>query len=146
MRKAARELVGVHNFRNLSSEKRGPSARNLMRLDLTEEKGIVVIDVRADGFLWNMVRKIATVLELVGSGERALAGVGRLLAPETNRGSPPLRRRADHDGRGVSGGKLEGRALLHEDGKGEALCRTEKGSGPGGGDGVLARSMEEFRG
>ena len=89
MREAAGELLGVHDFRNLSSEKRGPSIRNLMKLDLTEERGIVVIDVRADGFLWNMVRKMAKVLELVGSGDRDLAWVEALLDPRTNRGVAP---------------------------------------------------------
>lgn len=89
MREAARTLLGVHNFRNFSSEKRGPSTRNLMKIELTEEKGSVVMDVRADGFLWNMVRKIATVLLMAGSNERDLEWVRSLLDPATNQGVPP---------------------------------------------------------
>ncbi|MDD2638951.1 MAG: tRNA pseudouridine(38-40) synthase TruA, partial [Methanothrix sp.] len=46
-------------------------------------------EVRADGFLWNMVRKIATVLEKVGSGERDLDWVRELLDPGVNRGVNP---------------------------------------------------------
>ncbi|MCR3884421.1 MAG: tRNA pseudouridine(38-40) synthase TruA [Methanothrix sp.] len=89
MREAARTLLGVHDFRNLSSEKRGPSTRNLMKIEVTEEKGSVVMDVRADGFLWNMVRKIATVLVMVGSNERDIEWVRSLLDPATNSGVPP---------------------------------------------------------
>jgi tRNA pseudouridine38-40 synthase len=36
-----------------------------------------------------MVRKMAKVLELVGSGDRDLAWVGALLDPRTNRGVAP---------------------------------------------------------
>jgi tRNA pseudouridine38-40 synthase len=89
MREAARTLLGVHNFRNLSSEKRGPSTRNLMKIEVIEEKGVVVMDVRADGFLWNMVRKIANVLVMVGSNERDIEWVRSLLDPANNSGVPP---------------------------------------------------------
>ncbi|HNR59482.1 MAG TPA: tRNA pseudouridine(38-40) synthase TruA [Methanothrix sp.] len=147
MRKAARELVGVHNFRNLSSEKRGPSARNLMRLDLTEEKGIVVIDVRADGFLWNMVRKIATVLELVGSGERDLAWVGSLLDPETNRGVAPAPAEGlimmDVGYQGVSW-RVEPYSMRMAKERLSAVLKRDQALAEA--TGVLARSMEEFRG
>jgi tRNA pseudouridine38-40 synthase len=89
MRDAGRELLGVHDFRNLSSQKSRPTTRNLMKLDISEESGSVLLEVRADGFLWNMVRKIATVLERVGSGERDLDWVRELLDPGVNRGVNP---------------------------------------------------------
>jgi tRNA pseudouridine38-40 synthase len=86
MRVASCELLGVHDFRNLSSEKIRPTTRNLMKLELSERNEFVILDVRSDGFLWNMVRKIASVLEMVGSGERDLDWVGDLLDPRTNQG------------------------------------------------------------
>jgi len=86
MRKAARELLGVHDFRNLSSEKIRPTTRDLMKLELSEKNGLIILDVRSDGFLWNMVRKIASVLEKVGSGERDLNWVRDLLDTGINQG------------------------------------------------------------
>jgi tRNA pseudouridine38-40 synthase len=92
MREASCELLGVHDFRNLSSEKIRPTTRNLMKLDISEKNGSVILNVRSDGFLWNMVRKIVTVLEMVGSGQRDLDWVGDLLDSRTNQGvaaAPP---------------------------------------------------------
>ena len=86
MRQAARRLLGIHDFRNLSSEKIRSTTRNLMKLELSEKGETIIMEVRADGFLWNMVRKIVTVLEMVGSGERDLDWVGDLLDSETNQG------------------------------------------------------------
>ncbi len=86
MREAGRELLGVHDFRNLSSEKIRPTTRNLMKLDISEQNGSIILDVRSDGFLWNMVRKIVTVLEMVGSGRRDLDWVRALLDSQTNQG------------------------------------------------------------
>ena len=86
MREAGRELLGVHDFRNLSSEKRRPTTRDLMKLELSEKGEFVILDVRSDGFLWNMVRKIVTVLEMVGSGKRDLDWVCDLLDTGINQG------------------------------------------------------------
>ncbi|KQC12471.1 MAG: pseudouridine synthase [Methanosaeta sp. SDB] len=86
MREAGSELLGVHDFRNLSSEKIRPTTRNLMKLDISEKNGLVILDVRSDGFLWNMVRKIVSVLEKVGSKERDLEWVTGLLDSRTNQG------------------------------------------------------------
>ena len=63
-----------------------------MKLDLSEKNGSVILDVRSDGFLWNMVRKIVTVLEKVGSGDRDLEWVTGLLDSRTKQGvaaAPP---------------------------------------------------------
>ena len=92
MQEACRELLGVHDFRNLSSEKRRPTTRDLMKLDLSEQSESIILDVRSDGFLWNMVRKIVTVLETVGSGKRDLEWVSDLLDSRINQGvaaAPP---------------------------------------------------------
>lgn len=86
MRGAACELLGVHDFRNLSSEKSRPTTRDLMKLEISEKNSSIILDVRADGFLWNMVRKIVTVLEEAGSGERDLDWVRELLDTGINQG------------------------------------------------------------
>jgi len=92
MQKAAKLLVGTHNFRNLSTEKRKDTTRTLMSLDVEEQSDLVVITARSDGFLWNMVRKIVTVLETVGSGEKDVNWALDLLDIKQNQGvsaAPP---------------------------------------------------------
>jgi len=85
MRKAGEMLLGRHNFRNFSSMKEH-TVREVMKLEISENNGLAIIDVRANGFLWNMVRKIAFALESVGSGEKDLGWIGDLLDMEMNHG------------------------------------------------------------
>lgn len=47
---------------------------------------MIILEVRSDGFLWNMVRKIATALAVVGRGEREPEWVDLLLDSRTNQG------------------------------------------------------------
>ncbi len=87
MREAAEMLKGEHDFRNFSSAKED-SVREIQKLEVAGEKGMVTFDVRANGFLWNMVRKIVRSLEMVGSSEKDLAWIGDLLNPKINHGAP----------------------------------------------------------
>jgi tRNA pseudouridine38-40 synthase len=91
MRCASKKLLGEHDFRNFSSSKR-ETVREILRLEVGEREGLVLLDVRANGFLWNMVRKIVLALEEVGSGRRDPSWIDELLDPEINRGvasAPP---------------------------------------------------------
>lgn len=89
MRSAAEMLKGEHDFRNFSSCKED-TVRNIQKLDISGEAsfGLVTFDVRANGFLWNMVRKIVLAMEMVGSGEKDLEWIEELLNPELNYGAP----------------------------------------------------------
>ena len=87
MREAAELLKGEHDFRNFSSEKEF-TVKDVLKLEILEKSGLFIIDIRANGFLWNMVRKITRTLELVGSGEREIDWVSELLNPDTNYGAP----------------------------------------------------------
>jgi tRNA pseudouridine38-40 synthase len=87
MREAAGLLLGRHDFRNFSSEKR-ETVREVTKLEVAAVDGLTVFEIRADGFLWNMVRKIACALEKVGSGERGMEWISDLLEPEKNQGAP----------------------------------------------------------
>ena len=89
MRSAAEMLKGLHNFRNFSSCKEG-TVKEIQKLEITEESGfeLVTFDIRANGFLWNMVRKIVQALETIGSGEKDLEWIEELLNPELNYGAP----------------------------------------------------------
>jgi tRNA pseudouridine38-40 synthase len=87
MRDAASLLLGRHDFRNFSSEKKD-TVRQILKLDISEADGLTIFDVRAEGFLWNMTRKIACALEKVGSGEKGMEWILELLDPERNQGAP----------------------------------------------------------
>ncbi|MBN1323571.1 MAG: tRNA pseudouridine(38-40) synthase TruA [Methanotrichaceae archaeon] len=87
MREAGELLLGAHDFRNFSSAKED-TVREVISIDIDERHGMVIFDIRAGGFLWNMVRRIAGALEAVGSGLRGQSWMEELLDPSINRGAP----------------------------------------------------------
>jgi tRNA pseudouridine38-40 synthase len=87
MRCAAEKMLGRHDYRNFSSSKEG-TIKEIQELEISQENGLVTFDIRADGFLWNMVRKIVRSLEMIGSGEKDLEWIVELLDPELNYGAP----------------------------------------------------------
>lgn len=87
MRSAAELLLGEHDFMNFSSAK-VDTVKTVQKLLVSSENGLFVFDIRANGFLWNMVRKIVGALEKVGSGQKDMAWFSDLLRPELNHGAP----------------------------------------------------------
>lgn len=87
MQSAAKQLLGEHDFRNFSSSKED-TVRRILRLDVAEQDGLSIFDIRADGFLWNMVRKIVCTLEMIGADEKEPAWIGDLLNTRINCGAP----------------------------------------------------------
>jgi tRNA pseudouridine38-40 synthase len=91
MTAAAAALVGKHDF--VSFETGGSSRLTTVRtihellierrLDARTER--VVMEVEADGFLYNMVRNIVGTLVLVGRGKRPIAWPGEVLAAKDRR-------------------------------------------------------------
>ncbi|HEY8346834.1 MAG TPA: tRNA pseudouridine(38-40) synthase TruA [Symbiobacteriaceae bacterium] len=82
MAEAAALLVGRHDFAAFRST--GGSAKTSVRtifdLKVTVQEPLILVDVTADGFLYNMVRIIAGTLVEVGSGLRSLDQVREALA------------------------------------------------------------------
>jgi tRNA pseudouridine38-40 synthase len=92
MRQAAEELIGIHDFRNFSTEKKSNTVRNLMSLEMEERENFIILEAKADGFLWNMVRKMVTALDMIGSGDKKVDWIRDLLDPKRNQGvaaAPP---------------------------------------------------------
>lgn len=87
MHVAAEMLKGEHDFRNFSSAK-VDTVKAVTKLEISEQNGLFVFDIRANGFLWNMVRKIVGSLEKVGSGAKGMDWFCNLLRPELNHGAP----------------------------------------------------------
>ncbi|MBX9682093.1 MAG: tRNA pseudouridine(38-40) synthase TruA [Gemmataceae bacterium] len=70
MARAARCLVGTHDFRCFETEwpNRATSVRTITHLRINRFGDHIWLDVEADGFLYNMVRAIAGTLMNVGRG------------------------------------------------------------------------------
>jgi len=71
MQKAAQSFVGTHDFRGFASS--GLSVKTTVRtifdISVYKEDDIITIDVKGNGFLYNMVRIIAGTLVWVGCGK-----------------------------------------------------------------------------
>ena len=86
----APQFLGTHDFTNFSSVEPGKyPVRTVRRLDIARSGDLYLIDVEADSFLWNMVRKIITGLRLVGENKRPNDWITRMLDPEYREGIPP---------------------------------------------------------
>lgn len=91
MGRAARVLVGTHDFHSFETEwpNRASSVRTITHLSVNRAGELVWIDVEADGFLYNMVRAIAGTLMNVGRGFWPEAKVAEVLAAEDRRAAGP---------------------------------------------------------
>ena len=75
MQQAAKHLVGTHDFQSFESHgsSRLTTVRTIYDLLVERREGErtdrVIIEVEADGFLYNMVRNIAGTLMLIGKGK-----------------------------------------------------------------------------
>lgn len=82
MHAAAQCLLGEHDFSSLRA--RGCQAaspcRRIEQIGVVRRDDLVCLHVRADGFLYHMVRNIAGTLIEIGTGARAVADMPALLA------------------------------------------------------------------
>jgi tRNA pseudouridine38-40 synthase len=79
MREAADLLYGVHDFHNFSLEKRRPTVRTVFSSSVRVSGNFIVVDIAANSFVWNMMRKLVTGLALVGNGHRSVAWFRNML-------------------------------------------------------------------
>ncbi len=83
MRKAAKHLIGRHDFKSfqaydpLRAERR--TVRTIKKIVIKKEGDLVHIDVTADGFLYKMVRNIAGTLLAIGSGQLSVGDMPKIL-------------------------------------------------------------------
>lgn len=70
MREAASYIVGEHDFKSFCSAKTQvvETVRTIYSLDLREENEEIILRIRGNGFLYNMVRIITGTLLQVGTG------------------------------------------------------------------------------
>lgn len=83
MREASKLLLGTHDFENFSrSDGEKSTIRTLERINVRVDGELTKIDVVGNSFLWNMVRKIVTVLSMIGIGVRDTDWLLQMLNPD----------------------------------------------------------------
>ena len=80
MRKAARPLVGEHDFSAFCRRGPGSMVRRVRAIKIRHELHLLTFDVVADSFCHQMVRSIVGTLLEVGTGKRDAVSVGAALA------------------------------------------------------------------
>ncbi|MBU0683971.1 MAG: tRNA pseudouridine(38-40) synthase TruA [Candidatus Omnitrophota bacterium] len=70
MREAAKALIGKHDFKSFQAvdKRERLSVRNIFSITVKKQKAFIVIDIKGDGFLYNMVRNIVGTLVEIGRG------------------------------------------------------------------------------
>lgn len=81
MKQAAAYLVGKHDFKAFTSNKRSrkSTVRTIERVDIERQGNELVLTYKGDGFLYHMVRILTGTLIEVGLHERSAASVQELL-------------------------------------------------------------------
>jgi tRNA pseudouridine38-40 synthase len=69
IKKASELFVGTHDFSNFARIENKNPVRKINSLKIKEKGDFIVIDIKAESFLWNMVRRIVSVLEKAGRNE-----------------------------------------------------------------------------
>lgn len=80
MNRAARAFVGMHDFSRFARTSGKDPERNVISAEVFQEKGFIVLEVRAESFLWHMVRFMASALCKVGAGQASTESIGHRLA------------------------------------------------------------------
>jgi tRNA pseudouridine38-40 synthase len=94
MRRAAELLVGTQDYASFrtSGSSAKTSVRTVYEFDIEESKahdGIIKFRVRADGFLYNMMRNMVGTLLEVGLGKLSVADVAAVLKARDRRLAGP---------------------------------------------------------
>ena len=91
MQAAAAVLVGTHDFSSFeaSGSERSSSVRTVRELTVQRQAGDflerIVMEIEADGFLYNMVRNIVGALVDIGRGKQPVAWLASVLAARDRR-------------------------------------------------------------
>lgn len=89
MQRAAALLIGEHDFASFTRDEGVPTARCMRRCDILVEAPEVAIEMEANAFLRNQVRRTVGALVQVGGGQMSLEAFQRLLdAPEVASAGP----------------------------------------------------------
>jgi tRNA pseudouridine38-40 synthase len=69
MRRASKQFVGKHDFSSFAKRSEKKPVRKIDSIKLIPKGLFLIIDIKAESFLWHQVRKIVTALQKVGLQE-----------------------------------------------------------------------------
>jgi len=87
---ASRLIQGTHDFSNFSKRSERNPVRTVEKIGISLNKDLLIIDVFGESFLWNMVRKIASALFMVGSNQIYVDDVQKFLDPSFQAAIVPM--------------------------------------------------------
>jgi tRNA pseudouridine38-40 synthase len=79
MRRAARALLGEHDFAALSRREGISTVRRVLRCDIARQDDLITTEIEANAFLRHQVRRTVGALAQVGSGKLSVGGFRSLL-------------------------------------------------------------------
>ena len=82
MNESAQVLVGEHDFSAFRAVgcQSNSAVRNIHQIELTRRENVIYLDIKANAFLYHMVRNIAGSLIEVGKGSKNQSWISKLLA------------------------------------------------------------------
>jgi len=91
MTKASELLIGSHDFQSFTNAKTDKSTiRTISAIRIIEQDGIINIEFKGNGFLWNMIRIIVGTLIEVGQGKLKPSDIQRILEEKKRWKAGPL--------------------------------------------------------
>jgi tRNA pseudouridine38-40 synthase len=91
MRRAARLLVGRHDFASFTSNpgyERESTVRTMKRVSVAREGAVLSFHFTAEGYLYRMVRNLVGALEKVGQGKVSVDDFGKILRARSRSEGP----------------------------------------------------------
>jgi tRNA pseudouridine38-40 synthase len=82
MIEAAMIFKGTHNFLNFSKRSERNPVRTILEIRVVNEGDVIILDVIGESFLWNMIRKMVTVLLNVFEGDLEPKEIYHYLDPQ----------------------------------------------------------------
>lgn len=79
MKRCSKYFIGTHDFRNFARMDERPPIRTIDSITIKKSGKFILIDVRAENFLWNMVRRIVEALKKAGKGEIQITAIKKAL-------------------------------------------------------------------
>lgn len=91
MQKQARVLKGTHDFKSFQAadKRERSSVRTIKNISVKKRGNLILIDIEADGFLYNMVRNIAGTLIAAGRDKLKPGAMKRILEQKNRKYASP---------------------------------------------------------
>jgi len=80
---ALARVEGTHDFADLTAATDPDTTRTVETATVEREGEVLRVHVRAEGFLWELVRRLVALVHAVATGDRGPAAVDRALEPGT---------------------------------------------------------------